>query len=658
MVTARAQQNKILLRWGIDSPIEWQNANKQGFVLYRLLLKENGKLLQNPVKKELARVKPAPLESWMELIQKDQMAAIIAQALYGDSFEVGQESEKGISKIVSMADELNQRHSFALYAADLSFEGALKAGWGYVDNDVKSGEVYAYQVEAYQIPAIQPGAFMIGLLDYEELPKVHDFMALPDDGQVMLSWGIERLKSTYTSYMIERSDDGKNFLAISPTPIVDLNGNSEKKVTQMFYANKFETNEKDYYFRIQGINAFGEKGPYSEILKTKGIVSLLVAPRIVNYTLPNSSEVTLEWEFPKEEEKNIKGFEIYFAEKDLTEYKVVSKDLPKEGRKYAYKGLKSSNYFKVAAVSNVDKRLYSQSTLVQPIDSIPPLKPLGLEGKIDSLGQVVLKWRANVEKDLSGYRVLRANAANEEFVDIYNHVITEPSALDKVSFAVSNSKVYYRVLAEDMRYNRSEFSDILIIEKPDKLPPTSPVFKNFETADGKNTLEWINSSSSDIDKHYLKRRLKGETVWYDIATFSKNETQYIDDKTEAEKTYEYLIQAKDKSGLYSHTEPSILTMTTLNNTALKILKNVEALVDRSKNTATLLWNYDTKYPVVEIQIFKNIKGEKPTLWKVLDGKYTSVVDKDLKLNSQYEYYLLPATNPQKPVKGEKVSLTF
>lgn len=658
IVNARAQEDKIVIRWAVDSPVEWQKANINGFVLYKMLIKKDGKLLNEPSKTKLAELKPEPLEAWMDFIQKDNYAAIVAQSLYGDSFEVGQDSENELARIINIADELNQRHSFALFAADLSFNAALKAGWGYVDTAVKKGEVYAYQVEAIQLSNVNPGAYMIGLEDYQSLPKVNDLTAIPDDGQVILSWGIELLKNTYTSYMIERSTNGTDYHPISATPIVDLNSNTEKNATQMFFGSKLEFNNRDYYFRIFGYNAFGEKGPYSEPIKTQGRASVVVAPRIINYQILNPGEVELEWEFPKTEEKNIKSFEIHLADNDNADYKTVAKDIDRSARRHTYKGLGSSNYFKIAVVDNQNTKLFSQSTLVQPIDSIPPLKPTGLEGKIDSLGYVTLKWKPNTEKDLAGYRVLRANSEKEEFVDLFNKVITETTAKDTVSFAISNRKVYYRLVAEDMRYNGSEFSDVLILEKPDKLPPTAPVFQDFETIDGKNTLTWINSSSDDVDKHYLRRRLKGETKWMEIASFASGETTFTDDKTEADQTYEYFIQASDKSGLWSNEDVSKITLTTLNNSPILVLKNIETVIDRSQKTATIYWNYDSKYKINEIQIYKNIKGEKPSLWKVLDGKFQSITDKDLKMNTEYEYHFVPTVLPSKIVKGETIKITF
>ena len=80
------------------------------------------------------------------------------------------------------------------------------------------------------------------------------------------------MKDIYTSYIIERSENGTDFQTISSTPIVDMNGTNKK---QMFYATTLETNDMPYFFRIYGINAFGEKGePSSPMKSTKGFLPL------------------------------------------------------------------------------------------------------------------------------------------------------------------------------------------------------------------------------------------------------------------------------------------------------------------------------------------------------------------------------------------------
>jgi uncharacterized protein len=182
---------------------------------------------------------------------------------------------------------------------------------------------------------------------------------------------------------------------------------------------------------------------------------------------------------------------------------VVSNIISPSQRKLNYKdNLFPSNYFTISVVGKNNQRLTSQSMLVQLVDSIPPAKPIVLEGVIDSLGTVRLKWKPNQEKDLRGYRILKANNAGEEYVDIYHQSYVGNEYKDSVSLKMTNSKVYYRIAAEDMRFNISEPSDVLVLDKPDTIPPTAPIFKDYDNKDGKIHLKWIRSTVK---------------MWWDIA---------------------------------------------------------------------------------------------------------------------------------------------
>ncbi|MEP7095104.1 MAG: fibronectin type III, partial [Flavobacterium sp.] len=248
MVNARAQKDKILIRWAVSSPSEWQKANKKGFIITRTTIFRDGKILPKPEKILLTPkpLLPEPLDAWMDLVQKDNNAAIIAQSIYGESFEVTSAKEGDLSKIVNMADELDQRYTFALYAADMSFTGAVKAGWGLVDTNVKANEVYAYQVRVFESPKVKESSYMIGLKDYSVLPAPTDFIAVPDDKKVLLSWDYETFKRIYTSYMVEKSSDGINFSPIATTPLVNLNDKDEHPSKSMYYIDTLSVNDKIY----------------------------------------------------------------------------------------------------------------------------------------------------------------------------------------------------------------------------------------------------------------------------------------------------------------------------------------------------------------------------------------------------------------------------
>lgn len=662
MVNARAQKDKIILRWAIDSPIEWQKANKKGFIITRTTVLRDGKILPKPEKILLTPkpLLPEPLDSWIDFVQKDNNAAIIAQSIYGESFEVTAAKEGELSKIVNMADELDQRYTFALYAADMSFTGALKAGWGFVDTDVKKNEVYAYQVSVFENPKVKESSYVIGLKDYSVLPAPTDFIAIPDDKKVLLSWDYETFKRIYTSFMVEKSSDGINYSPIATTPLVNLNDKEDHPSKNMYYVDTLSVNDKIYQYRLYGITSFGEKGELTKPITATGVAAIVTPARLVDYNIVNSNEVNLEWDYPAASEEFIQGYEINLADNDKGLYKVVSKIIPPSERKLNYKdNLFPSNYFTISVVGKNNQRLTSQSMLVQPVDSIPPAKPIGLEGVIDSLGTVRLKWKPNQEKDLRGYRILKANNVGEEFVDIYHKSYIGNDYKDSVSLKMTNSKVYYRIAAEDMRFNISDPSDVLVLDKPDKIPPAAPIFKDYDNKDGKVHLKWIRSYSEDVIGYSLRRREKGQEKWEEIKQINDTIQEFTDDRVENKKIYQYAILAKDKSNLWSSLDHSTITVQVLDFTPVKVISFLQGLPDRENKKITLTWDYDKKKDkVTGLSIYKSIKGTAPTLWRELNGDVFTLDDKSLKINTEYEYHLIPNLESNSPAKGEVLTVVY
>ena len=660
-VIARGHQDKVMLRWGITSPSEWKKSLKTGFVITRYTVKKANQILTNPEKRiiTLTPLLPEPLENWADLIQKDNFAAIVAQSIYGEDFQITGQNNNSISKIIDSADELEQRHTFGLFAADMSFEGALKAGWALVDKTIMKNEVYVYQVSLANNTKIKSASVMVGVRDYKKLPAVDDLIAVSDDKKVILSWDFESYKNIFTSYKIERSDDGVEYKSITNAPIVNMNEQKGVKSKRLFYVDTLAQNDKTYHYKLYGINAFGEKGQASKVITAKGIHDVFLPTRIEDYKIAKDNSVVLQWEYPKELENHIAGFEINHSENDKGPYQKVSEILLPNTRQFEYKNLAPSNYFKVIVVGKNDKRLNSQSTLVQPIDSIAPLKPIGLEGVVDSLGIVKLKWKANLEKDLLGYRILKANNENEEFVDIYKKSFQGIEYKDKVSLTMSNSKVYYRIAAEDKRFNISEMSAILVLEKPDVIPPAAPIFKDYNVDKGKVHLEWIRSYSDDVVSHHLQRKKLGDKVWTEILKVNDTLQEFYDTNLENKMTYQYAISAKDKTGLISSLDNSIVTVQFIDMTSISILQNLIATVDREQRKILLTWDYKkSKEKIKGLSIYKNKIGESPTLWKEISKPIEQIEDNQLSMNNDYEYHFAVNLESNNPTKSESLIVKY
>ena len=90
----------------------------------------------------------------------------------------------------------------------------------------------------------------------------------------------------------------------------------------------------------------------------------------------------------------------------------------------------------------------------------------------------------------------------------------------------------------------------------------------------------------------------------------------------------------------------------------KVIKSVDFVADRNARSISLFWKYQKNAKVIEIQIYKNVKGTLPSLWKVLSPKQQHITDKDIHINTIYEYYFLPSLANSKPAQGEKVEVNY
>ena len=262
-IIARAQQSKILLRWAVDDALAWQRGNTHGYTLERFTVYRDGTRLQNPERKLLSNlpVKPAPIEQWETLATADNNAAIMAQAIYGDDFQVGAE-EGVLMRIVNTAEMRQQRYSFALLSADMNFEAAMLAGLAFEDKDIKTNESYLYRLSSEipeELATVNEGSVLIDASNIDELPAPIDLVGVFEDRSVMLTWDYEMFKAIYTSYKVERSEDGITYKGLGDLPVVNLNNSNEKPAKRMYYMDTIPQNNKTYHYRVLGRLAFWRK---------------------------------------------------------------------------------------------------------------------------------------------------------------------------------------------------------------------------------------------------------------------------------------------------------------------------------------------------------------------------------------------------------------
>lgn len=645
-IIARPLADSIMLRWAPATYKYWDLGNRYGFRLVRYTVMKDSSLLSEPQIKELtpSGIKPLPLNDWEQLVKTNKYGGVAAQAIYGESFNVDAGEGTNPQKVVYKAKEQKQRFSFALYAADISPEVAAASGLWFTDNTAKKDEMYLYRVYLNlpdSLAAINDTAFVFtGIRSHTPLPKPVELSAEFGDRTAVLSWNSFSQNNIYIAWDVERSDNGRNFQALTIDPQVSVMPSENANPEYTYKYDSLPQNGKEYFYRIRGISSFGERGPWSDATSGKGLEAIKATPNITGHEIIGD-KVLLKWEFPSGMESTVSGFKVLRSSNHQTGFVALKAKLKPSDRSFTDKKPLGTNYYKLIAYRDSAAPKASFPYLVQLTDNTPPVKPKGLSGRVDSSGTVRLHWQANPDEDIYGYRVFRSASGNDEFSLRTSRPVADTFFVDTLNKKDLNASVFYKIVAIDLRQNQSEFSAVAELVKPDDTPPSIPVVTQTRATDEGVQLTWINSTSADVSKHVVYRWVQGDSSWAELAEIpykkGSRESAYTDRECSTAKTSRYKITAVDKSGNAS--EPSLsIAVQGLRNTKRPGLQKINKETDYEKGKIYLSWQLPES-PLKRIKIYRKTDEKGYSLFETLDGDKTVFEDYGMKVGNFYAYRL-------------------
>lgn len=641
VITGRSTGTSIKLRWAPTSASVWRRCNEYGYVVVRHTLMRNNQLLDWEERSVARPVTAEPvrpwqeLERWEQLAESDQFAPIAAQALLGESFELEGNSEN-LSSLANRATEESNRFGFSLFAADHSYRTAVGMGLAWEDKDVKPNETYLYRVypasvgatvpldslqsgNGQSIPidyyiAVDTGFFSISTKDKFILPKVQELQADFGHRMATISWNKELFKQFYVSYRVERSEDGVIWQSLRDLPFVTLE-RPGVETDYMFMMDTLPMNNKPYFYRVSGRTVFDDYGPPSDPVQGMGIDPLPeYFPAIISVFEAETGGFAITWNFNVEDESNIAGFRITRGPTDKGPYEIISglELLPPSLRTFTDPRPLPVNYYRVTALDRYNREMPSFSALAQLDDETPPAPPRNVRGAILKDGSMVLTWDDNKEPDLMGYRVYMGNDPKDEFTQITPRPVSQNYFIDTVMLNTLSKEIYIQVVALDYRHNTSAFSDVAVVMRPDTIPPAPPAIKDVIADASGVVIVWANSQSTDLVRHDLQRRFKGQPEWSTLTSFpalrGEPQSRYNDTTGIVGKDYEYRLMAVDNSDLESFSP--IVQARRTDNYVRPAVSAMEALPDRRSKYVELRWQYGVKD---EVQLFELYRatGEEP-----------------------------------------------
>ncbi len=195
----------------------------------------------------------------------------------------------------------------------------------------------------------------------------------------------------------------------------------------------------------------------------------------------------------------------------------------------------------------------------------------------------------------------------------------------------------------DTRNNRSAFTDVIELKRPDILEPTAPVLHRVKISRDTAFLLFDCSHSEDVIRYDVYRKEVGvEDQWQLLASFDTSAcgNPYIDPNLTPLSTYAYTIIAIDDANLESiPSQPAMAHVREFDQPVW--ITNIQQKVDVSKSSYELSWDYLDPSEITELIIYSGTTPDKMIMYKILDNKTRALVETDGKAGETYYFYLRP-----------------
>lgn len=631
----------IKVRWEPSTMEEWKLSKTIGYEvkLYEVSNGTRSKLIES------MKVKQLPYNDWDMFISrvspfKQQFYRGARNQIYPEKLTSEEEKISSVYK-GQTSDGLDSiMLGLLIYSATYDFNLARLTGLG---ASFKNTNVADFEIE------ITCGTYKHIVKNTNKKNELPTLTGEWGDRVVKLKWQTKGLEKFYFGYIIDKSEDGMRFTMKDSLPYTNFTfGNLPNEVTEIESLDSLAENNKMYYYRLRGMDYFGDYTTIHSSITGFGAAQLTLSPFIIFADQTEDNQAHLKWDIDPKQMRALKDFTLFRTDTIGGQYEVAIPSIPAAAREVKIPMTFTINYYRIEANPIQGKPLSTMPVFVMGQDTIPPARPEIISATADKKGIVNIVWKNNTEPDFWGYRVYISNFKDDEYSLLTEYPTTDTLFVDTINLKMGLENIYYLVQSTDKRNNMSPFTDTIRLQLPDILPPAPPVLLNLKQLNDTIRVQWVNSPAKDLKEQYLYRReVKGNTSWTKIAVIDSTNTtlNYNDTGLTYGVHYAYTMVAVDKTGLESVPDQYLDWLLEKPKEKFIPFQKVAYALDEKEKKVVLSWDVNAPEKYKHVTVYRGTDKSKMGKYKIIDGPDMQLTDSFTPGTVMY-YRLKPAFSEQ------------
>lgn len=624
---AWVKENQVTIKWFPKNFEQTKIILTQGATIQRIELKDNEKA-EEANYEEATRFTVNPLKKTFDQLDENDPIQDKHKVLLEPFFTTRSQAPSA------------KNFAFGLFlianASDSLFQNSCN-NW-FTDSTIQSGKRYGYRIV---VKNIQPWFVTVENIQTTSYPTPEFQLKLDLRKTVEITWPAKTYEQFFFAWDIEFALDQPNSVRIlNDQPYIPFSSEHEKPNTPNSFRHDDTQQGHWHYYRIVGYNHFGGrvgKSEWQKIYVPKRINAWLAVDTIY---AENTSRIVKIIAHSDGNTSNIEGYRILRSTQRDSGFVQLNQIMSTEHKATFILNDYSTGeaFYYIAEAFGSGDTIRSLPYYFFTLDQEPPDAPTELQGTIDSLGIVTLRWSAPQATDLKGYRIFRSNSLTSEPIEITKTLTLATQHLDTLRLDNLTREVYYWVQAVDNNFNNSPQSAALRLLKPDTIAPIAPIIRAILVDSGQVQLHWTHSPSTDRAVFWLCRTCSQKDTLLLSSDFSVINLS-ID--APAGVSCIYTLTVTDSSGNSSNSLPYAYTYEPGFRAGVA---NLQAQVDRNNRQILLTWQSPHE-KVYHYEIYRATGRNKPKLYATLgDAEATSFKDLDLQANNQYTYIVKYVTD--------------